>query len=101
MKGINQSNLPVHLGELQGKDTKNDQLKKVFQSFFDSPKTMKEVDKDCGVMRENICRYVGALRKNNQIWILRKRRCKVTGWYASELTTNPKLAPTDKPLTLF
>jgi hypothetical protein len=80
---------------------KKDQLKAVFQSFFDSPKTMKEADKDCGVMRENICRYVGTFRKNNQIWVLRNRRCKVTGWYASELTTNPKLAPTDKPLTLF
>ncbi len=98
---INQSKLPLHLGELQGKGTKNDQLNKGFQSFFNSPKTMKEVDRDCGVMRENICRYVRTLKENNQIWVIRQRRCNATGWYANEYTTNPKLAPKAKQLTLF
>ena len=101
MKETNQSKLPLHLGELQSKVTKYDQLNKVFQSFFDSPKTMKEVDRDCGVMRENICRYVSTLRENNQIWVLKNRRCRATGWNANEYTTNPKLAPKARQLTLF
>ena len=85
----------------QGKDTKKDQLHKVFQSFFDSPKTMKETDKDCGVMRENICRYVRTFRQSKSIAVIRKRYCKVTKHLANEYTTNPLLFPKSTQLTLF
>ena len=102
MKEINQSKLPLHLGELQGKGTKNDQLNKVFQSFFDSPKTMKETDKDCGVMRENICRYVRTFRQSKSIVVIRKRYCLVTKHLANEYTTNKDLFPKTSPqLNLF
>ena len=85
----------------QDKDTKKDQLHKVFQSFFDSPKTMKETDKDCGVMRENICRYVRTFRQSKSIVVIRKRYCKVTKHLANEYTTNPLLFPKSTQLTLF
>ena len=101
MKETNQSNLPLHLGELQDKNTKLNQEQAVFNSFFSSPKTMKEVDRDSGVMRESVCRFVGKFRERNQIWVLRERRCRVTGWNADELTTDPKLAPKPIQLTLF
>jgi hypothetical protein len=69
------------------------QLSKVYEAFFESPKTRKEADKACGVMRENICWYVKYLRRHNLIAIVGKRRCRVTKHLAEELTTNPALFP--------
>ena len=85
----------------QGKGKKTDQQNTVFQCFFDSPKTMKEVDRSSGVMRENICWYVRTLRKEGRIWVIRKRLCHVTNHLANEYTTNPELFPKPKQLTLF
>ena len=85
----------------QGKDKKIDQLKAVFQSFFDSPKTMKEADSDSGIMRENICRYVRTFRQSKSIVVIRKRYCLVTKHLANEYTTNPELFPKPTQLSLF
>ena len=85
----------------QGKDKKIDQLKAVFQSFFDSPKTMKEADVDSGIMRENITRYVRTFRQSKSIVVIRKRYCMVTKHLANEYTTNPELFPKPTQLTLF
>ena len=85
----------------QGKDKKIDQLSKVFQSFFDSPKTMKECDIDSGIMRENITRYVRTFRQSKSIVVIRKRYCKVTQHLANEYSTNPDLFPKPTQLTLF
>jgi hypothetical protein len=77
-------------------------LQKVYNSFFEFPKTMKEVDKEIGVMRESICRHCRTLRENKQIIAIRKRRCKITGYPSvTEWTTNPDLFPSFKQLTLF
>ena len=85
----------------QGKGKKIDQLRAVFQSFFDSPKTMKEADSDSGIMRENICRYVRTFRQSKSIVVLRKRYCMITKHLANEYTTNPELFPKPTQLTLF
>ena len=85
----------------QDKDTKKDQLHKVFQSFFDSPKTMKEADSDSGIMRENICRYVRTFRQSKSIVVIRKRYCLITKHLANEYSTNPKLFPKPTQLNLF
>ena len=96
-----QTTNPQSLTVRQGKDKKIDQLKAVFQSFFNSPKTMKEADADSGIMRENICRYVRTFRQSKSIVVLRKRYCKVTKHLANEYTTNPDLFPKPIQLTLF
>lgn len=83
------------------KDKRKDQLKAVYDSFFESPKTMKEVDKGIGIMRENICRYVKTMLDKNQIAVLRKRYCNVTKHLANEYTTNPDLFPKVQQLNLF
>lgn len=86
----------------KSKDKKIDQLKAVFQSFFDSPKTMKEADADSGIMRESICRYVRTFRQSKSIVVIRKRYCNVTKHLANEYTTNKDLFPKTSPqLTLF
>jgi hypothetical protein len=95
------TNNPQHKGQGEG-SKHHDQLSKVFQAFFESPKTRKEADKACGIMRENICWYVRYFRQHKQIAVIRKRYCAVTKHLAEELTTNPALFPKEpKQLDLW
>lgn len=81
----------------------NNQLARVEIAFQSGYKTMKEIDAETGIMRENICRYVRTLRQNNRIFRGKKRFCSVTKYLAYEWTTNEKLKPTGEPrqLNLF
>lgn len=78
------------------------QLERVYQSFYESPKTMKEVDKSIGIMRESICWFCRTLRKQDKLFPIRKRLCNVTRHPATEWTSNPALMPIrPEQLTLF
>lgn len=78
------------------------QLERVYQSFYESPQTMKEVDKSIGIMRESICRYCAKLRKQEKLYPIRKRLCHVTQHPAIEWTCNPALIPIrPEQLSLF
>lgn len=78
------------------------QIKVIFDAFFEYPKTMKEVDAETNVMRENICRYVSTLRNENRIALVGYRKCKVTGNpKVGVYTTNPDLFPTSNQLKMF
>jgi hypothetical protein len=86
----------------QSKDSYKAQLKKVYQAFYSSPKTMKEVDRETGVMRENICRYCRTLRLQNRLFAVNKRRCTVTKYpKVIAWTSNPDLAPKSNQLRLL
>jgi hypothetical protein len=78
-----------------------DQLDRVFEAFFDEPRTMKEVDKLTGVMRENVCWYCRTLRKQNALFPIGKRLCRVTKHRATEFTTDPAKIPNDPQLKLL
>ena len=79
-----------------------DQLNTVYRAFWEKPMTMKKVDQQTGIMRENICRYCKTLRDSNKIFEVSRRRCTVTGYpNVIEWTTNPDLAPPDNQLRLF
>ena len=55
---------------------------------------MKEVDIETGVMRANICRYCRTLVAQNKLFIVGKRRCKITkSRNVMIYTSNPDLAP--------
>lgn len=85
----------------QANSTEN-QIKVIYNAFFEYPKTMKEVDAETNVMRENICRYVSELRKENRIALVGYRKCKVTGNQKVGIyTTNPDLFPKSNQLKLF
>jgi hypothetical protein len=58
---------------------KPEQLKSIYNAFYEYPKTMKEVDAETNIMRENICRYVSTLRNENRISLVGYRKCKITG----------------------
>ncbi len=78
------------------------QLKIVYSAFIEKPMTMKEVDIETGIMRENICRYVDILLEKGLIAIIRKRRCKITRHtLVNEYTGNPALFPKSNQLDLF
>lgn len=83
------------------KDRYFNQLAKVYNAFFEQPKTMKEVDLEVGVMRENICWYCRTLRKQERLFAIRKRICGITKHRATEWTTNPELVPPPIQLNLF
>jgi len=87
----------------EAKDNKfKAQLKKVYQAFKDKPMTMKEADVYTGVMRENICRYVDTLLEQERIAIIKKRKCKITGYpYVNEYTGDPSLFPKSSQLKMF
>jgi hypothetical protein len=85
----------------QANSTEN-QIKAIYNAFFEYPKTMKEVDAETNVMRENICRYVSTLRNQNRIALVGYRKCKVTGNQKVGIyTTNPDLFPTSNQLKSF
>jgi hypothetical protein len=87
---------------MNSSNTQAQQTKKVFNSFFEFPKTMKEVDIETSVMRENICRYVRTFRNENLIALVGYRKCKITGNNKVGIyTTNPDLFPKSNQLRLF
>lgn len=70
------------------------QIQKVYNAFYENPKTMKEVDIETGVMRANICRYCSTLVDQNRLFIVGKRRCNITKYpNVTIYTSNPNLAP--------
>lgn len=78
------------------------QFKAVFNAFFESPKTMLEVDTETNIERANICRYVRTLRNENRISLFAYRRCTITGHpKVGAYTTNPELFPKSNQLTIF
>ena len=96
-------NINPKLSFKQGKDNHfTTQFQRVKQAFFERPMTMKEVDKETGIMRENVCRYCRVLRHQNNLFPIKKRRCTVTGYPTVwEWTTNPKFIPKEIQLKLF
>lgn len=85
----NKENNPQH--KRQPKDSHyKAQMKKVFKAFYEQPKTMLMVDRETGVNRANICRYVAMMRKENRITLVREGICKISKHRAGYLTTNPK-----------
>lgn len=94
-------NTPRKFNKGRGKDNKyRDQLSKVYDAFYYAPMTMKEADKFCGVMRENICWYVRDLKKAGAIEKIGKKYCSITKHIAGVYTTNPKYFPIDSQLKL-
>lgn len=87
----------------QGKDKQfKAQFKTVYECLKIKPMTMKEVDVLTGIMRENVCRYIDDLLKQGKIAIIKKRKCKITGYpYVNEYTANPDLFPKSNQLKLF
>lgn len=77
------------------------QLKAVYESLFNEPKTMLMADKDTGVNRANICRYIDTLKKSELVYLVKKDKCKISHYTAGYYTTNPKYFKNSNQLKLF
>jgi|GEM_PF-4787184 len=65
------------------------QIKTIFQYLFENEATASMVAQATGIYQKNICRYKRDLEKSNRIFETKKGLCKVTGFKAWYLTTNP------------
>ncbi len=54
------------------------QMKRVFKSFSEKPKTMLMVEVETGIMRPSICRYVGKWKRQNRIQIVEIGICPIS-----------------------
>ena len=82
-----------------GKDT---QLNAVYESFYEKPRTMKEVFVNTGVLREFVCWHCRELRLSGLLYFTGMRKCSITGVWVKEFTTNENFVPDfPKQLNLF
>ena len=78
------------------------QLQQVFAAFQVRPMTMLEVSRETGIFRANICRYVGRMRKRDQIAVVKRGLCPISKTRAAYLTTDSRLFPAiPRQSTLF
>ena len=84
----------------KGKQFK-DQIKKVYNGFYNEPQTMKMLSIKLKIDRANICWYCRDFRKNKQLGIVKKGLCKITKRYVNYYTTNPELISINPQTKLF
>ncbi len=77
------------------------QLKTIFEYLKENTATASMVTEYTGVPQKSICRYKRDLEKRNLLNEVEKKLCKVTGFRAWYLTTNPDLFPKSNQLTMF
>lgn len=84
----------VFLHKEQGKSTVfQAQMKRVFASFKQQPKTMLTVSVETGILRANICRYIAIWRKAGLVKVLKYGICPISKHRAGFYTANQELFP--------
>ena len=101
MKEINQSNLPLHLGELQSKGTHEIQEKIFFEYLKNHVVSATMVNRATGLEQKCITRYKRKFEKVGLLAEVKTARCRVTGRNVAYITTNKSLFPKPTQLTLF
>ena len=66
------------------------QKKLVFRYLLSNTATATMVAEATGIPQKNICRYKYSLEKENKLWPVERKPCKITGRKASYLSTNPQ-----------
>lgn len=89
--------------DLHDKDTDSgSQFQIVYESLKEYPKTMFQVEKETGVVRPNICRFVAMMEDAGIIQLHHKADCPISGCRAGYYTTDEKLFITSpQQLSLF
>ena len=77
------------------------QMKTVFTSLSEQPKTMLMVSIETGILRSNICRYVAVWRELNKIAVFKNTTCTISKRKADYLTTDPNLFKESNQLEMF
>ncbi|MHB1107097.1 MAG: hypothetical protein ACYCZ2_12105 [Lutibacter sp.] len=101
MRSANTQSLNSFSSE-QGKDKQfQSQKKTIFQYLKHYTATASMVTDATGVPQKSICRYKRDLEKQNLLYEVVKNHCKLTGFRAWYLTTNPDLFPKSNQLKIF
>lgn len=99
MKNVNTSSSSF---DSQNKSTTtNNQLQTIFEYLSEHVATASMVSDATGIYQKNICRYKSDLEKRGLLKEIEKKTCKITGFKAWYITTNPDLFPATKQLNLF
>lgn len=75
------------------------QEKRVYESLYKSPKTRLQLSHYENIPIQNVCRYIGNLRKLGNICVVRIDRDPLSGMKSEYLSTNPALCPKPEPAT--
>lgn len=94
------NNNPLKNGQGEDKDFKT-QAKTILLFFMENTATASMASKETGIPHKNICRIKRDLELSGKLWEIEKKTCKVTGYRAWYLTTNPEHKPPTAQLTLF
>jgi len=80
--------------ESQSKDnTPCTQMQIIVKYLADKTVTATMLSEATRIPQKSICRRKRDLEKAGRLWEVEKKPCKITGFKAAYLTTNPKLAP--------
>lgn len=78
------------------------QLMIVYEYLRENVATASMIADATGIPQKCICRYKRYLEKQGMLWEVEKRYCKLTGFHAWYLTTNPlKISNQSKQLSFF
>lgn len=77
------------------------QIQRVYDFLLTTSATRKEISVILDIDRANICWHVDNLKDNFRLWIVRKRKCYITGYTVEELTCNPEFKTDDHQLKMF
>ena len=77
------------------------QFNTIFQYLKQNTATASMVTEATCVPQKSICRYKRDLEKQGLLYEVVKKHCKLTGFRAWYLTTNPELFPKSNQLNLF
>jgi hypothetical protein len=73
--------------------SKPTQLQTIFEYLQNNVATASMASNETGIAQKCITRYKRDLEKNSMLWETEKKICKLTGFKAWYITTNPNLAP--------
>ena len=92
MMSVNKSNSLKSFEKGQGKNTNSDtQEKTIFKYLFENTATASMVSEATSIPQKNICREKRKLEIDGKLKEVRKGICKITGFEAFYLSTNPEV----------
>ena len=98
----NQRNSPMSSSGGHGKDIgRSTQLQTIFTYLRDNLTTASMLSNATGIPQKCITRYKRDLEKAGKLWEVKKAPCKLTGFKAWYITTDPKQAPKQQQFNLF
>ena len=76
-RNTQRSNILLEKKQSKDKDYTG-QMKRVYKSFSERPKTMLMVSVETGILRANICRYISEWEKENSIELIKFGICPIS-----------------------